>query len=99
MNKHSLSMLSIVTLLSLSALGCDDEAVPQEPSPADEMAQDALNARDAQDQQIQRDRDELRDLIGDGASGPGPVAEPTTSPTSQPGRDRDDVRRGLLGGD
>jgi hypothetical protein len=99
MKKHTLGTFSIVVLLSLTTVGCDDDAATQDTTPADEMAQEALDAREAQDQQIQRDRDELQGMIENGASSPGPVSNPTTSPTTRPGRDRDNVRRGLLGGD
>ncbi|MEM6559983.1 MAG: hypothetical protein AAF656_00145 [Planctomycetota bacterium] len=99
MKKHTLGTFSIVVLLGISTVGCDDDAATQEMTPADEMAQDALDAREAQDQQIQRDRDELQDMIDNGASSSGPVSNPTTSPTTRPDRDRDSVRRGLLGDD
>ena len=112
MNSHTnplMKPLALAAVLVLAPLaGCDDNTAPA-PSSApttvpmpktEEASRRALEARERQDQNVDRDREELKQMIGGaGSTPPGPAATRNAAPATRPAGEAGTVRRGVLGGD
>ena len=93
----------LIGFSAFSATGCDDEQPAEEPPMpyTEQLSKEALEGKGEQGADLDRDRDELRDMIeaGERRMGEGGDQPPSTRRAGPTDEQKDKARRDLLGGD
>ena len=98
--------LGCASLAALSLpVGCDEEPAADEQKPpmpyTEQLSKEALESKGEQGADLDRDRDELQDMIeaGERRMGEGGDQPPSTRRAGPTDEQKDKARRDLLGGD